>query len=489
MIDSNGIVKIGSVGGVIYGVSIGDLQTALGLSAKDIGQLISANRVSGESVINKWAKHKPFRNSAPGFALDRTQSTPEARSPQRMTQALAKNYGLDIQKFGRDNFKTHYADRWTYLRPRGLNGGGQGVDEFFRIPDFDGYLHNCYWQSGASGRNLYTIFNGSFSAADTLMFPGDSLLFEIQCCEDPDSGLPGLLYPYSFYDAMETSRIDISKYYMGIALLDASNDLWVITGDVMNSHISANDVYASLLATLPATFPQGEFVVIPVLASQVSNPDPQTGDARWTTSQQGYLVSLDGASITLRAGSAYGQLALDCQISVNGRYVTMDFLVRNITNSNVTVYGIDAYIMSGGAHANDPDSGYSAPAYVDPGVSQYIDQNWRSSGQVPASNPGYIYLTDWYDPSEYTPATFPEWLAARRYNPSADFYAANGNSYVVRPGASNQVTWQKVFDTLTGEDDFGAYSGSSESFAWVALCIDVGAGTRYVEEFINNNES
>lgn len=486
MIDSNGIVKIGSVGGVIYGVSIGDLQTSLGLSAKDIGQLVSANRSSGESVINKWAKHKPFRYSAPGFALDRTQSTPELRSPLRITRALSTNYGMNIPKFSRDDFKTHYADKWTYLRPRGLNGGGQGVDEFFRLPDFDGYLHNCYWQSGASGRNLYTIFNGSFSAADTLVFPGDSLLFEIQCCEDPDTGLPGLLYPYSFFEDVVTSRIDISKYYMGIALL-TGNDLWVITGDVMNSHITVNDIYASLLTTLPATFPQGEFVVIPVLASQVSNPDPQTGDARWTTSQQGYLVSLDGASITLRAGSAYNQLGLDCQVSVNGRYITMDFTIQNITNSNVTLYGLDAYIMSRASRSNEPDEGYPAPDSVPPGVESYIEDNWRNNGSVPATNPGYIYVTDWYDPDDpdYTPSTFPEGLAARRYNPWADFYAANGNSAVIRPGASNRVTWQKVFDTQTGEDDFGPYSGPDDAFAFVGLCIDLGGGVRKMEEFTN----
>ena len=480
MIDSNGIVKIGTVGGVIRGVSIADLQTALSTTKKYLGRIIV------DCAINMWAKHKPFRNSSPGYALDRTQSTPESRSPLRVAGACASAYGLNIPRFVLSDFKTHYADLWTYLRPRGKNGGGQGVDEIFRIQDFDGYLHTCYWLSGGSGRNLYTIFNGSFSAADTLVFQGDSLLFEIQCCEDPDAGLPGLLYPYSFFQEQDVPS-DISRCYMGIALLDARNDLWVITGEGMRSHHSQDDVDAVLRTTLPANFPQGEFKAIPILATQVSNPDPETGDARWTTSQPGYLISLHGAYITLHAGSAYNQLGLDCQVSVNGRYITMDFTIQNITNSNVTLYGLDAYIMSRASRSNEPDEGYPAPDSVPPGVESYIEDNWRNNGSVPATNPGYIYVTDWYDPDDpdYTPSTFPEGLAARRYNPWADFYSANGNSAVIRPGASNRVTWQKVFDTQTGEDDFGPYSGPDDAFAFVGLCIDLGGGVRKMEEFTN----
>lgn len=473
--NSDGMIYVNSP----QGISIGDLQDVLSTSRKDLGGIIT------NVNINKWAKHKPFRNSSVGFNFSASQSTPEGRSPDRVTAALATNFGLTIPKYTPSQFKTNYSQQWTYDRPR-----GSASNEWFRLLDFDGYLDDCYWQIGSSGRNLFTIFNGTLTAADTLVFQGDSIMFEIQCAEDPDTGLPGLLYPYSFYEAMQTSRLDISSYYMGIALLDARNTLWLITGEDMRSHHSQDDVDAVLRAVIPTNFPQGDFQAIPVLASEVANPDPETGVSRWTSSPSGYLVSLNGASLTLKAGSAYGQLALNCSVTVNGRYITMDFMVRNITSSNVTVYGLDCYILSRASRSNEPDTGYPAPDSVAPGVDYYIEDNWRSNGSVPMSNPGYIYVTDWYDPDDpdYQPSTFPEGLAARRYNPWADFYAANGNSAVVRPGATYQVTWQKVFDTVTGEDDFGPYSGPDDAFAFVEMCVDVGAGTRYIQEFDNTEQ-
>lgn len=460
-----------------YGISIADLQSALGTSRNDLGGIIvNAN-------INKWAKHKPFRNSTVGFPINVSQSTPEARSSARVDAALDVNFGLDIPKYTPTNFKTHYAEQWAYNRPRGAAN-----NEWFRMLDFDGYLHDCYWLTGSSSNGMYTIFNGYLNAADALVFPGDLIQLQLQCCEDPDTGEPGLLYPYSFYDSMITSRLDISRYYMGIALLDARNTLWLITGDQMNSHTTLNDIDATLQANIPNTFPQGEFKAIPVLASEVANPDPDTGVSRWTSSPSGYLVGLDGAYLTLTAGSAYNQLGIDCQVSVNGRYITMDFTIRNITNSNVTLYGLDCYILSRASRSNEPDTGYPAPDSVAPGVSDYIDTEWRTNGSVTMSNPGYIYVTDWYDPDEYTPTTIPEGLAARRYNPWGDFKTANNNSQVIRPGAAYQVTWQKVFDTTAGEDDFGPYSGPDDAFAFVEVCIDLGSGTRKVEEFTNADE-
>lgn len=473
--NSDGMIYVNSP----QGISIGDLQDVLGTSRKDLGGIIT------NVNINKWAKHKPFRNSSVGFNFSASQSTPEGRSPARVTAALAANFGLNIPKYTPSQFKTNYSQQWTYDRPR-----GSASNEWFRMLDFDGYLDDCYWLTGSTSNGMYTIFNGYINAADSLMFPGDLVQFELQCCEDPDTGEPGLLYPYSFYDSMITSRLDISRYYMGIALLDARNTLWLITGDQMNTHITLGDIDATLQANIPNTFPQGSFELIPVLASEVANPDPETGISRWTSSPSGYLVSLNGAHLTLTAGSAYNQLGLDCVVSVNGRYITMDFTIRNVTNSNVTLYGLDCYILSRASRSNEPDTGYPAPDSVAPGVVDYIDTNWRASGSVPMSNPGYIYVTDWYDPDDpdYTPSTFPEGLAARRYNPWADFYAANGNSSVIRPGASHQVTWRKVFDTTTGEDDFGPYSGPDDAFAFVEMCIDLGSGTRKVEEFDNTEQ-
>ena len=147
MIDSDGRVTIGTVGGVTYGVEIADLQTAIGTAKSDIGQIIR------DGAINKWAKHKPFRSSAQGYALDRTQSTPALRSPNRVNAAREAHYGLSVESFSALGDPTastsflykliHGQLQWNYLKPRGKGGGASGANEWFRLQDFDGYYHNC----------------------------------------------------------------------------------------------------------------------------------------------------------------------------------------------------------------------------------------------------------------------------------------------------------------------------------------------------------
>lgn len=124
MIDANGIVKVGTVSGVTYGVSIGDLQTVLSAPANDIGGIITDTDV----VINECAKYKPERSNKLGVLT--------------LAERQDNYFGLDITPCGPNgnlgSFLSRYPDEWAYLRPR---GAGQTPKEWFRLLDFDGYNH------------------------------------------------------------------------------------------------------------------------------------------------------------------------------------------------------------------------------------------------------------------------------------------------------------------------------------------------------------
>lgn len=468
MIDIDGIVTIGTVGGVTYGVEIADLQTAIGTSKSDIGQIIR------DGAINKWAKHKPFRNSAPGFPLDRTKATPELRCPNRMTQLLAANYGLSIPKYGANDFKSHYDEEWGYLKPRGLNGAGQGSHEYYRLPDFDGYLHNNYWNPGPVGtRGIYTIFNGYLGVPNDTVFAGDSIQFSIQCAEDPDSGLPGLLYPYDFLREQQHND-DLSKYYLGIGLLDSQNRLWVITGERMDTHHSMYDVSTSLVSTIPNGVADGVLKAIPLLvSSQYQTWDSAPG--------LGYFISLNGQYLSLTKSSSTRKLVIDVEVVYNNPGVTLNFSIRNQSSSAVNVSNLYGFLMSQAAEMNEADNGYPAPSYQGTGVYGFIETNWPSvslntPASFPVSNSPDIYLTDWAP--NYTPVpSYPAYLAARGYaNAYADFRAANNNSTQIASGAT--VTWSKTFNNIS-EDDFGSY----EEYMRFALCVRVSPDAPYVTLF------
>lgn len=423
---------------------LADVAPVLGLNTGDEGTLCAS------SAINRWAKHKPFRNAAPGWAFDKTLSTPELRSPARLVQALAANFGLTLPRYGANDFKSHYSDSWAYNKPRGIANS-----EHYRILDFDGYLHNCYWQLGPVTFNnvvagLYTIFNGYLSTPRTPdIFPGDLITFSLQCAEDPDAGLPGLLYPYTFYRDQQAYD-DLSRYYMGIALLDSQNKLWIITGDQMRSHHTQDDVEASLSVNVPLTIATGAVKVIPVLASTAY---PSWDDAPGS----GYFIGLDGAYLSRTIGSPSSRLTLNVAITYSNGSLTMVFTITNNTSSAVNLGNLYAYIMSAEAKYNEGDSDHNPPATQGYGVEDYIDDNWPSaapytpaSDHMGLSNPPDIYLSDFV--SGLTP---PAYLAARGYNAYPDFRTANGNSTTIPVGTT--VTWTKTMN-IGSDDGFGYYA-------------------------------
>lgn len=166
----DGIISIKTVGGVTYGISVYDVQRALGRGTPDVGLLCSDQEwyldhidpLTDEPVyllrrvgkINRWAKYKPVRYNKLGILTD--------------AERKSVYFGFDITptKGGAadlSSFLTRYATEWTYHPPRGKGNGASGADEWFRLLDFDGYNRNanCFINEYDSIFPPYTIVGQS----------------------------------------------------------------------------------------------------------------------------------------------------------------------------------------------------------------------------------------------------------------------------------------------------------------------------------------
>ncbi len=112
------------------GVEIADLQTVLGTSDNDLGQIIS--RGGATEAINKWSIHKPERSAKLGILT--------------LAERQDNSFGLDIPECtsttGIASFMNLYASGYNYLTPSGKKSIPSQC-EWFRILDFDGYNHNA----------------------------------------------------------------------------------------------------------------------------------------------------------------------------------------------------------------------------------------------------------------------------------------------------------------------------------------------------------
>ena len=141
---ANGKIYIDTESTPNIGVSIYDIQQALGIAARnDIGGIITY--AEAHDLMNEYAKYKPFRDSS-------HNPTAEVRK--------SKNYGLyipyyrligtmvgDIINNRWTNAENYDALRtpWGWEAPR---GGGQTPKEWFRVLDFNGYNANAQPMAG-----------------------------------------------------------------------------------------------------------------------------------------------------------------------------------------------------------------------------------------------------------------------------------------------------------------------------------------------------
>ena len=412
-------------------VSIYDVQRALGANSPDLGTLCQ------NANINKFARFKPFRYNALFFASDAAQ----------LTAAKAVNFGTGIVSCGTLTFASKYQDVWTHLAPRGAGGGAGGYNEMYRLTDFKNYQHKK-WQLGdaGDGRAFYTIFNGYLSIPGSRVSNQDTISFNMQCRENEDDADLGLLYPYDFANAAK----DFSGYYVGIAVLDSNNDVWVIAQPHISDFFTGTSLYTGIRAQISNSIANGTIKIAPVLTE---NHTIVSGEAKWTNSYNGDIIILNGAYLSATKSPHTDNLQTTVAFVVGASSITLNFTIKNETGSPVTVSNLICYLLSDGAFTNEHDNGYTGPDYQGEGAVAYIMRTWPRNYKQ-----GDIMSHDW--DGGYSN---PDQLAARYYNAYSDFYAANGNTNIIYNGST--ITFSKTFNYT--QDDFGSYANG----AWALLCV------------------
>ena len=420
-------------------VSIYDIQQTLGIDGGG-----SINALCKSTLINKFSKWKPFRNQAVHYNTDAA----------RETAAKTVNFGTGIVSCGRLTFKDKYQNQWTHLAPRGANGGGGGYDEYYRTEDFKGYQHHK-WQLGetADGRAFNTIFNGYLSIPGTMVSDLDVISFNMQCRENNDlDAYIGMLYPYDFQNAQK----DISGYYVGLAILDSADGVWIFSEPHISDFFVGTNLYTGVRTQISNSIPNGALKIAPVLT--------QNKQDNWSSNYNGDIIILNGAFLSANKVAQTANLQTNVTFSLGSSSITLNFEVKNETGNPVTINNMICYLLSNAAFDNEHDNGYSGPDYQGEGAVAYIMRTWPQNYKQ-----GDIMSHDWNGGS-----TNPDQLAARYYNAYPDFYAVNNNSNVI--GNNTTKTWSKTINFV--QDDFGSYANG----AWALLCL-APTGNSFVREY------
>lgn len=413
----------------------GDFQRALHTSK------MKQSEQFAEGYINKMAKYKGqiiSNNPAKGANPDGTFTD---------AQRLYTLYGLSVVKCGIVDYKTRYGEKWAYTRPTMGTHRCRCFDFIKTKAEQNvGYQDMTPWNEGvASSAMLWTIFGGIMGLVNEQCAPGDRVYFNMQCKENDEiDPYLGLLYPADFAGA--TNGYDLSQYYVGIAIIDSSNNVWVYSDPHISDYLSGINVYCGLDINLPTSqsLAYGDAIIAPVLTS--------TRQDSWTTNYQGNIINLDGAYIPIKIVQPGYHLKYQVSINVGSSKTTATITVTNETGSPVTISPMVGYLLSDYAEMNEYEVTGTGPDYQGEGANGYISRRWNL--RPPEYKQGDIYSHDW-DGGYYQPV---DALAARFINLYSAFVAANGGSNVLTPswpGSPHSVTFQ-VEVNATG-DTFGSY--------------------------------
>lgn len=132
MAHSNGLIYVDNNVTPPNGVSVHDVQQALGVSAQDVGSLCRS------LVINEWAKNKPIVLAIIGQVSDSQKlikvniGTGQFKAYGHILTAIQGTNGTAISRFYRNT------DNWVYERPTG------GYQSPYRLHDFAFYHHKAF---------------------------------------------------------------------------------------------------------------------------------------------------------------------------------------------------------------------------------------------------------------------------------------------------------------------------------------------------------
>lgn len=295
----NGIISVKTEGGVTYGVSIADMQAALGVNGyADMGGILLY--ATARDMVNVWAKYKPVRSNKLGVLTEEDR------------QDLL--YGLYIPVCANngvlDDFLLAYPQGYEYRWPRGIHGTSYNqtnIDEWFRFLDFNGYNRNanCFVNSNdLLLPSSYTVGGGGVGLHFQLgINRGSSLLTWSIDIDDLKYGTGtfgdlffGLIFVNGGTRKIVTSgnnlRTDVSTYGHGDAFLAESNG--ALDGIVNSTEYDVYPVLSRTAHTSTASWSNNdEVVALPI--------SPFTFKTSTLPTEQN--ISIDAAGASMNKGS------------------------------------------------------------------------------------------------------------------------------------------------------------------------------------------
>lgn len=330
------------------GVSIGDIQSVLNLTANDIGGLITSGATNNR--INLWAKYKPYR------------------SPLKNTSDSARteaNYGLSITsaaELGDPENPNSFLGKlvreqllWQYLPPR---GNSTTIHEWFRFLDFDGYINDAICPISGGPGAVVTIDN----------YGNAELTWELE--SDLDAGNLDL-------SDIRINSTALSSMYFGILLYQNAHSWRVVTS---TTTMGVNGV--SIYLTNTSNQLVGSWLMYPFFSS-VQIPFGTAG-------QPGLYVASgwDGAyqEIAFRTSSGYIRIIMNGVWNSAHTSISISFDAYSSFATAKTISGLELFLRKNHAiDATQPVSeqnlaSVSVPTFTIPAASGTTDGHYPGSG-------------------------------------------------------------------------------------------------------------
>ena len=325
----------------------GDISNALGVGGPPY---VMGNMVNASTIINKWAKHKPFEPiiASPDYATHAL----------RDAAALAVDWGLTIPLYSPgSDFHTNWQTEWPYTRP----------STWWRALDLHRYADSAYM-------NKTTGFSGSgdkISSDNLINFPmgGKLMVPDPSAIENGSNSFPMwinqhnsddyILAPSDFAGAtgnnsvVNGTRVDLSKMYFGLAAIyrgSGSNaytydKVWV--GTTALTSTQQVGYYPSDLTVVQ----YGNYYLVPILA------DAHTNGA-WlsaTSTNITKMCSIDGYAMAVSIVEVVRELTIKggySQGSSTSSRAFFNFYVKNAFALGVSITALRCYVIAEATYQN-----------------------------------------------------------------------------------------------------------------------------------------
>lgn len=363
-----------NTGGKIYidtsstpnvGVSVADLQTVLSSNENDFGRLCV------NDSIKMFAKYKPLRSNKLGMITE--------------AERRELNYGITFSTYNSASAIASAYDNntgWQYLKPRGRNGGGTGVHEWYRPLDFAnpnnvasyGYNHNCV--SFISSVDVPSSYQRRTETGN--------VGYVVRGYWTPSNQLPAGNVTWA--DLAIDGTLDLDDMYFGIIIKKGSSYYAKTATTTLGSNAYVSEV--EILDTQMNALGDGTYYVYPFLYN---------AQLSWgtVTSLVGGALTLPGISrsqVTISSAAAAANAVVDnLSASVPTTSLLVEFDILAVGDGNTPIINM-AYTIYGG------DEPYATTTALTGGTGTFANI-------IPTSTP-----TVYYHETYNRRVTFPSYV-------------------------------------------------------------------------------